>query len=160
MLRPTLVLRPPVWLLVVSLVLGACATGHEVAEKGRRLIVGMDASSLQSCAGIPTRTKRLDSQTELYSYENKYEHTGGLEVTLPIVGGGLKAGGSGSYCHAVVRVVRGKVVDVVYTGDNDDFIGREGVCAPIVRGCLRAYEKDPEVRTANKAGGSQSTAAR
>jgi len=151
MLRPSLLLRSPVLLLGVPLLLGACATDHQVAEKGRRLVVGMDANSLQSCAGIPTRTKRLDAQTELFSYENKYEQTGGVQVTLPVIGGGFKAGGAGSYCHAVVRVVRGKVVDVVYTGDNDDMIGREGVCAPIVRGCLRAYEKDPEVNTASRA---------
>jgi len=136
---------------LVVLLAGACATGHDVAERGRRLIVGMDVDTLQSCAGIPTRTKRLDAQTELYSYENKYEETGGAQITLPIIGGGFKAGGSGSYCHAIVRVVRGKVVGVTYTGDNDEMIGREGVCAPIVRGCLRAYEKDPEVRTASRA---------
>jgi hypothetical protein len=146
-------LKPSV--LPCSLVLflvGACATGHEVAEKGRRLIVGMDVDTLQACAGIPTRIKRLDPQTELYSYENKYEETGGVQITLPIIGGGFKAGGSGAYCHAIVRVVRGKVVGVTYTGDNDDMIGREGVCAPIVRGCLRAYEKDPDVRTAGRTG--------
>jgi hypothetical protein len=74
-----------------------------------------------------------------------------VQVTLPIIGGGFKAGGSGSYCHAIVRVVRGRVVAVTYTGDNDEMIGREGVCAPIVRGCLRAYEKGPEVHTANRA---------
>jgi len=143
MLKPSVLLSPFVLLLV-----GACSSGHDVAEKGRRVVVGMDVNSLQSCAGIPTRTKRLDAQTELYSYEIHYENTGGAQITLPIVGGGFKAGATGSYCHAVVRVVRGRVVDVVYTGDNDDMIGREGVCAPIVRGCLRAYEKDPEVRTA------------
>jgi hypothetical protein len=58
---------------LVPLLVGACATGHDVAENGRHLIVGMDADSLQSCAGIPTRTKRLDPQTELYSYEIQYE---------------------------------------------------------------------------------------
>ena len=143
MLRPSALLPP-----FVLLVVGACATGHDVAEKGRHLIVGMDVDTLQSCAGIPTRTKRLDPQTELYSYENKYESTGGAQITLPIIGGGFKAGGSGSYCHAVVRVVRGRVVGVTYTGDSDDMIGRDGVCAPIVRGCLRAYEKGTDVQTA------------
>jgi hypothetical protein len=49
-------------------------------------------------------------RTELYSYENKYERTGGAQITLPIIGGGFSVGGSGSYCHAVVRVIDGKVV--------------------------------------------------
>ena len=50
----------------------------------------MDASTLQACAGIPTRTKQLDPRTELYSYENHYEHTGGVQITLPIIGGGFR----------------------------------------------------------------------
>jgi hypothetical protein len=145
-------LRPPVLLRSLVLILvGACATDHDVAEKGRRFILGMDVETLQSCAGIPTRTKQLDPQTELYSYEIKYERTGGAEITLPIIGGGFKLGGSGSYCHAIVRIVGGKVAGVNYTGDNDEMIGREGVCAPIVRGCLRAHEKAPEARTASGA---------
>ena len=146
MLIPTGLQRSLVLLLV-----GACATGHDVAEKGRQLIVGMDAKTLKSCAGIPTRIEQLDPRTELYSYEIKYEKTGGVQITLPIIGGGFAAGGSGSYCHAIVRVVDGKVAGVNYTGDNDEMIGKEGVCAPIVRGCLREHEKDPEARTANRA---------
>ena len=136
---------------LVLLLVGACATaGHDVAEKGREVVLGMNAEAFQACAGIPTRTKQLDSRTEILSYEIKNENTGGVQVTVPIVGGGFKLGSSGSYCHAVVRIVDGKVVEVNYTGDNDDIVGKEGVCAPIVRGCLRAHEKDPEVRTANR----------
>ena len=136
---------------LVMLLVGACATaGHQVAEKGRRTIVGMDTEAVQSCAGIPTRTKRLDDRTEIYSYELKNENTGGIQVTVPVIGGGFKVGASGSYCHAVMRVVDGKVAELEYTGDNDDIIGREGVCAPLVRGCVRAQENDPEVRTARR----------
>ena len=136
----------------VPFLVGACAmAGHDVAEKGREIALGMNAETFQACAGIPTRTKQLDSRTELLSYEIKNENTGGVQVTVPIVGGGFKLGSSGSYCHAVVRIVDGKVVEVNYTGDNDDIVGKEGVCAPIVRGCLRAHEQDPEVRTAHKA---------
>jgi hypothetical protein len=134
--------KAPILLCLVGLLLvGGCASGDVVAQRGRHLIIGMDADTLQSCAGIPTRTKRLDARTELYSYENKYERTGGAQITLPIIGGGLSVGGSGSYCHAIVRVVDGKVVAVNYTGDNDELIGKEGVCAPIFRGCLRAQER-------------------
>ena len=112
-----------------------------MALRGRQLIIGMNADALQSCAGIPTRTKPLDAHTELYSYENKYERTGGAQITLPIIGGGFRVGGSGSYCHAIVRVVDGKVTAVNYTGDNDELIGKEGICAPIFRGCRRAQER-------------------
>ena len=110
----------------------------------------MDADCLKSCAGIPTRTERLDARTALYSYENKYERTGGAEVTLPIIGGGFSLGGSGSYCHAIVRVVDGRVAAVNYAGDNDDMIGREGICAPIFRGCMRAQERAAKSATVNR----------
>ena len=106
---------------------------------------------VKSCAGIRTRTEQLDSRTALYSYESKYERTGGAEVTLPIIGGGIAAGGSGSYCHALVRIVDGKVAGVTYTGDNDDMIGKEGICVPIFRGCLRAEERARQARAVNRA---------
>lgn len=126
-------------LLVGILLIGACASnGHEVAEEGRRAVVGMDADDLQACAGIPNRTKRLDSHTELFSYELKNENVGGMEFSVPLLGGGFKLAGSGSYCNAIFRIVDGKVVYLTYAGDNDDFVGKEGVCAPMVRGCLRA----------------------
>ena len=60
---------------------------------------------------------------------------------MPIIGGGFSLGGSGSYCHAIVRIVDGRVAAVNYTGDNDDMIGKEGICGPIFRGCLRAQER-------------------
>jgi hypothetical protein len=142
--------RPIVLHSLVLLLVGGCATHHEVAEKGRQLIIGMDTDSLQSCAGIPTRVKKLGGRTELYSYEIKYEKTGGTQITLPIIGGGFSVGGGGSYCHAIVRVLDGRVVGVTYTGDNDDITGRNAVCAPIVRGCLRVHENDPEVAQARR----------
>jgi hypothetical protein len=77
--------------------------------------------TLKSCAGIPTRTEQLNSRTALYSYENKYERTGGAQAA------------------------------VNYTGDNDDMIGKEGICAPIFRGCLRAQEKAGRAHAANQA---------
>lgn len=133
----------------VMLLVSGCTSGHNVATDGRRAVIGLDADTFQACAGIPTRTKRLDPRTEILSYELKNENIGGMEFNVPLVGGGFKIAGSGSYCHAIVSVVDGKVAEVNYTGDNDDFVGKEGVCAPIMRGCLRAHGKDPEVKTAN-----------
>src|SRR5260370_40121851 len=101
----------------------------------------MDADTLQSCAGIPTRTKRLDERTDLYSYENKYERTGGAQITLPIIGGGVSVGGSGSHWHAIVRVVDGKGVAGNSTGVNEEFAGKGGGCAPIFRALPRAQER-------------------
>lgn len=135
---------------VMFLVCACGIPGHQVAKEGRRTIVGMNADTVQACAGIPTRTKRLDERTEIFSYEFKNENTGGVQVNLPVIGGGFKVSGTGSYCHAIMRIVDGKVAELNYTGDNDDQIGREGVCAPIVRGCVRVHDSDPEVETANR----------
>ncbi|MFC3127685.1 hypothetical protein ACFOD4_21690 [Pseudoroseomonas globiformis] len=96
----------------------------------------MNADDLQACAGIPTRTKTLSDGTELFTYEQRNTNIGGLDVALPMVGG-FSLAGSGSYCTGLVRIWEGQVIGVAFTGDNDDALGQEGVCAPIVRGCLR-----------------------
>jgi hypothetical protein len=97
--------KPSVLLSGFSLFLMcACTPAHYVADRGRHLIVGMDAATLKSCAGIPTRTDRLDPRTELYSYEIKYEYTNGAQVTLPIIGGGFNLGQGRRLCANLPRV--------------------------------------------------------
>jgi hypothetical protein len=130
-------LRPLAWLLLLA----ACETGTGVVRDARSVLIGMNSEDLQACAGIPTRTKRLNERTELLSYEQRNENVGGLQVSLPLLGG-FKLAGSGSYCHAIFRIADGRVAGLHFTGDNDDVLGREGVCAPIVRGCLRANGPD------------------
>jgi hypothetical protein len=117
--------------------LTACAPrGAEIAAEGKAQLVGMDVDDLQSCAGIPTRTQRLGDGSELLSYEQKNGNVGGVNVAVPLLGG-FSLAGSGSYCTALFRVAQGRVIGLNYTGDNDDVAGQNGVCAPIVRGCLR-----------------------
>jgi hypothetical protein len=135
--------RKALQLIMSVAMIGACtSSGHKVAENGRHALVGLKGDDLQACAGIPNRTKRLDEHTELFSYELKNENVGGMQVSIPLLGGGFKFAGSGSYCHAVFRVIDGKVAAIAYTGDDDDFAGQNGVCAPIVRGCLRALAEN------------------
>ncbi|MBR0642304.1 hypothetical protein [Plastoroseomonas hellenica] len=81
--------------------------------------------------------------SELFSYEQQNENVGGLNVSIPMAGG-FRLAGSGSYCHALFRVAQGRVAGLAYTGDSDDVDGRDGVCAPIVRGCLRQLEAAPQ----------------
>ena len=52
------------------LTIAACTPANEIARQGRHLVIGMDATTLQACAGIPTRTAQLDPRTQLYSYQN------------------------------------------------------------------------------------------
>jgi hypothetical protein len=124
------------FLLVLTLLAGCAPGGAEVSAAARQSLIGMKSDDLQACAGIPTRTKRLEDGSELLSYEQKNPNVGGLDLTLPMVGG-FSLAGSGSYCTALFRMAQGRVIGLNYTGDNDDRFGEEGVCAPIVRGCLR-----------------------
>src|SRR5260370_38751398 len=99
--------RAPVLLCsLVLLLVGGCASGDVVATRGRHLIIGMDADTLQSCAGIPTRTKRLDERTELYSYKNKYQRTVVGQISQPIIEGAFSRGGSGSPSRLTCRAIR------------------------------------------------------
>ncbi|MDB5369564.1 MAG: hypothetical protein JWP20_1122 [Roseomonas sp.] len=131
-------MRPVRPLPLLFLLLATCASpGARVAADARRQLVGMGVDDLQACAGIPTRTRKLGDGSELLSYEQKNANVGGLNVNLPLIGG-FSLAGSGSYCHALFRVAGGRVVGLNYAGDNDDVGGEEGVCAPLVRGCLRS----------------------
>ncbi|MBC9208442.1 hypothetical protein IBL26_16465 [Roseomonas aerophila] len=124
-------------LFLLCLALASCApSGAQVTDAARQQLVGMDVSDLQACAGIPNRTQTLGDGTRLLSYEQKNENVGGLNISLPVVGG-FSLAGSGTYCHVLVRVAQNRVIGLNYTGDNDDVGGQNGVCAPIVRGCVR-----------------------
>ncbi|MBO1075780.1 hypothetical protein [Roseomonas marmotae] len=130
-------MRPACPLPMLFLALAACTSpGARVAEEAQQRLVGMRVDDLQACAGIPTRSKELADGTRLLSYEEKNANVGGLNVSLPLLGG-FNLAGSGSYCHALFRVADNRVIGLNYTGDNDDVGGENGVCAPIVRGCLR-----------------------
>ncbi|HEY4252267.1 MAG TPA: hypothetical protein VGM87_13730 [Roseomonas sp.] len=135
---------PSSLLLSLLILLAACAPrGAEVAADAKRRLVGMNADDLRACAGIPNRTLRLGDGSELLSYEQQNGNVGGLNITVPVVGGGFRLAGSGSYCHALFRVSDGRVASLAYTGDSDDIRGQDGVCAPIVRGCLRQLDNAP-----------------
>ncbi|MDJ0391450.1 hypothetical protein QMO56_25425 [Roseomonas sp. E05] len=118
---------------------GCNSPGARIAAEARQALVGMRADDLQACAGIPTRTRHLSDGTDLFSYEQRNANVGGLHLNVPTLGE-FAVGSSGSYCHALFRIAEDRVVGLNYTGDNDDVFGREGVCAPIVRGCLRYPE--------------------
>ncbi|EHM03539.1 hypothetical protein HMPREF9946_00022 [Acetobacteraceae bacterium AT-5844] len=122
---------------LLCLALTACGSpGARVADQARQQLVGMDVNDFQACAGIPSRTQTLGDGTRLLSYEQKNDNVGGLNVNLPVIGG-FSLAGSGTYCHVLVRVAQNRVIGLNYTGDNDDVGGENGVCAPIVRGCVR-----------------------
>jgi len=124
-------------LLALPLTLANC--GYEdslTAHQAQISLAGMTTTELQSCAGIPDKTNRIDPNTEIFSYVLKNESAGGLDLTLPAIGG-LNLGGGSSTCNANIRMVGNRVHSVFYSGNNDRTVGTDGVCAPIFRGCLR-----------------------
>ncbi|MCO6416544.1 hypothetical protein JYK14_10260 [Siccirubricoccus sp. KC 17139] len=129
--------------LLLCLALGGCSSkGAEIAREARASLIGMKVEDMQACVGIPERTAKLADGSELLSYKQTNSNVGGLDVTLPLLGG-FKVAGSGASCQAIFRVAQGRVIGLNYTGDSDDFVGTDGVCAPIVRGCLRYPEPAP-----------------
>ncbi|APT56518.1 hypothetical protein RQ831_11360 [Roseomonas gilardii] len=125
-------------ILPTLLALASCGYGaSDTAHQAQINMVGMTAADLQSCAGVPDKTSKIDAHTQIFTYALKNDSTGGIEVTLPIIGGGYTIGGSGSSCTANFRLVDNKVAALFYSGNNDRMVGEDGVCEPIIRGCMR-----------------------
>jgi hypothetical protein len=87
------------------------------------------------CAGLPTKTERLNPTTELRSYERTEGTNSGVTLTLPVIGGGVSLG-NGGYCHATFKLVNGRVTELRYAGDTSVAGASDAICAPIVRGCV------------------------
>jgi hypothetical protein len=103
-------------------------------------MIGMTGNDLQACVGVPDKTAKLNAGTQVYTYEFKPAGPGGLNVTAPLNLGGVTIGAGGSYCRATFRLVNNRVTELHYAGDNDPAIGDEGLCEPLIRGCMRQPE--------------------
>ena len=126
---------------VIPLLLAGCGYPEsKVAHQAQLRLVGASANDLESCAGPPDKVVPLNPTTTLYSYDYKPAATGGFNLTLPLSLGGVSFGGSGTYCRAIARIVSGRVTELHYTGDDDKTIGGDGVCEPLIRGCMRQPE--------------------
>ncbi|MBE9603425.1 hypothetical protein IAI18_00985 [Acetobacteraceae bacterium H6797] len=125
-------------LFVALFALTGCGySDSRLAHQAQINMEGMSLVELQSCAGVPDKVSRIDEHTQILTYNYKSDASGGIDVSLPIVGGGYTLGGSGSNCNATFRVQDGRVASLFYSGNNDAPNGEDAVCAPIVRGCMR-----------------------
>jgi hypothetical protein len=59
---------------------------------------------------------------------------------LPLSLGGITVGGPGNSCITNVRLVDNRVTEIHYTGPDDLDLGDDGVCDPVIRGCMRQPE--------------------
>jgi hypothetical protein len=130
-------------LLPVILMLTGCAYhDSRVATTAERSLVGLSTAELDLCAGLPTKQERIDASTEMRSYERSETTNSGVNITFPIIGGGLNIG-NGGYCHATFKLVDGQVAALSYAGDTG-IAGADGaICAPIVRTCVQQAQTRP-----------------
>jgi hypothetical protein len=129
-------LRLSTSLLAVALALTACSVRDSAtARRAEKSLVGLSEVDLEGCVGVPNRHD-LFGRTTVLSYDGSSTSTGGMSITLPIVGGISFTGGG--YCHMNVRLDNGRVTAVHYTGETDAFLSPEAYCAPLVRACLQS----------------------
>jgi hypothetical protein len=124
--------------ILVLLTLTACSVkaSHQALDS-QTALVGVSRDDLDYCAGLPTKTEKLDDHTELRSYEYKPDNASTMSVNLPVIGGGVTMGGGGD-CKATFKMIDGRVAGLRYAGDTDSGMGgRDAVCAPIVAHCLQ-----------------------
>ena len=128
---------------------GCAYQDAQTATTAERSLIGMSKADLDLCAGLPTKSERIDNSTEMRSYERNETTNTGLNLTFPVIGGGMNIG-NGGYCHATFKMVDGQVAALAYAGDTV-VAGAEGaICAPIVRTCVRHQAQRAE-ETENRA---------
>ncbi len=128
-------------LLLATLSLASCGYGaSRQAHEAQTSMIGMTAADLTACAGPPTKTTKLNSNAEVDTYTYTPPTGSGFNLTLPLSLGGITVGGAGNTCTTNVRLVGNRVTEVHYTGADDLDIGNDGVCAPVIRGCMRQPE--------------------
>ncbi|WP_132012064.1 hypothetical protein [Acetobacter aceti] len=113
-----------------------------MAHKAQSSMIGMDERDMQACVGIPDKIKKIDDHTTIYEYQRGRNIGVSANSTLIPVQSvqniiNAMGGGDGKSCVADFRVIDGKIQDVYYSGDNDMLVGTDGVCATVVRGCVR-----------------------
>nr|WP_040508433.1 hypothetical protein [Gluconobacter morbifer] len=115
------------------------------AHKAQLEMVGMTSYDLQACAGIPASTKKLNDTTEIWQYDGTKTLPTVSDSTLIPVQSAVSIyqsafGGGGTTCRMLVRVDHDRVSEVHYTGNDDEYIGTDGICSIITRGCARQRE--------------------
>jgi hypothetical protein len=126
---------PAIRCLALLLVAGCAYQDSHVAQSAQQGLIGVSKADLDMCAGLPTKSERIDNTTEMRSYERSAETNSGINLTFPVIGGGV-AIGAGGYCHATFKLVDGRVTELRYSGETSELGLPNGVCAPIVRGCV------------------------
>ena len=128
-------------LLLATLSLASCGYGaSRQVHEAQTSMIGISAADLVACAGPPAKTTKLNSSAEVDTYTYSPPAGAGFNLTLPLELGGITIGGPGNSCITNFRLVDQRVTEVHYTGPNDLDLGNDGVCDPVIRGCMRQPE--------------------
>lgn len=123
-------------LMVAACALGGCAVqASRQAQLAETQLIGLSARQLDLCAGLPTKSVKLADGLEIRTYEYTPPATDGVNLTLPVVGGGVTLGGGGN-CNAQFELRNGRVDAVRYAGETSVAGAPEARCAPIVAHCM------------------------
>jgi hypothetical protein len=128
-------------LLLATLSLASCGYGaSRQAHEAQISMIGMTSADLLACAGPPAKSTKINDTARLDTYTYTPPAGAGFNLTLPLSLGGITVGGPGNSCITNVRLVGDRVTEVHYTGPDDLDIGNDGVCDPVIRGCMRQPE--------------------
>jgi hypothetical protein len=117
------------------LLVAACSLrDSRMAHQAQSGLLGFSERDLETCLGVPNR-KDSFGETTILSYDGTSTSTGGVNVTLPVVGGGVSVSGGG-YCHLEARLDNDRVTSIRYAGEKDATLAPDAYCAALVRGCF------------------------
>ncbi|WP_407070525.1 hypothetical protein [Oecophyllibacter saccharovorans] len=132
--------------LMALLFLGSCGYfDSQAAHEAQYSLIGTTSYDLQACAGVPGSTKQLNGTTAIWQYDITRTIPTPQDSTLIPVGSIINIyqaffGGPGSTCRMIIRLDHDRVSEVHYSGNDDEYIGDDGICSLITRGCARQRE--------------------
>ncbi|MFC0406781.1 hypothetical protein [Roseomonas elaeocarpi] len=132
--RRPLLLPTSFALASIAASLAGCAfEDARTAARAPSALIGMSELDLQTCLGNPNSSASFGS-SKVLTYNSASTSSGGITLTLPLVGG-ITITGNG-YCHVVVRLDGERVSKVRFVGETDEPGAPNAWCAPIVRSCV------------------------
>lgn len=129
-------------LLGLSGLSGCGYTDSRAAHRAQMTMIGMNSTDVQSCVGIPDKTRKISDTVQIFEYSRTLNIPSTNDSTLIPLQSVVNLtettlGGAGKTCIADIRFENDRVTQVHYSGDDDEMMGTDGVCSIVTRGCVR-----------------------
>lgn len=140
-------------LLGLSGLSGCGYTDSRAAHRAQMTMIGMNSMDVQSCVGIPDKTRKINDTVQIFEYSRTLNIPSTNDSTLIPLQSVVNLtettlGGAGKTCIADIRFENDRVTQVHYSGDDDEMMGTDGVCSIVTRGCVR--QPVPSMRPVKK----------